>query len=142
MEDKTIRDLIAHDEGKVLKVYKDSLGYLTVGIGHKVTSADGLYLNDIISEERCNKLFDKDFKSAVSGCEQNIKEFKTFPDRVKYILVNMSFNMGIYGVLKFKNFIASIIKKDYIKAEKDLINSIWYKQVTNRAKRLIQLLKG
>ena len=41
------------DEGKRLIVYRDSHGFSTVGIGHRVTAKDGFFVGDTITEERC-----------------------------------------------------------------------------------------
>lgn len=61
---KTARELAAYlielFEGRRLKVYKDSSGYLTVGVGHKVVPADKLKLGDVITPDRCEALFQAD----------------------------------------------------------------------------------
>lgn len=48
-------------EGVRNDVYKDSKGFLTVGIGHLVQHADGLKFGDVISDDRIMQLFESDF---------------------------------------------------------------------------------
>ena len=50
---KAIRD----DEGESLTVYEDTLGHLTVGVGHKVLPIDNLHLGDVITKEHSMTMF-------------------------------------------------------------------------------------
>jgi lysozyme len=53
----------------------------------------------------------------------------------------MAFNMGYYGLLKFKRMIAAIVEDDFITAAKEIKNSSYYKQVYIRAKRNMLMMK-
>jgi lysozyme len=59
----------------------------------------------------------------------------------KTVLTNMAFNMGINGLLKFKNTLAYIKAKQYEQAARNMELSLWYKQVGYRAKELVQRMK-
>ena len=54
----------------------------------------------------------------------------------KTVLINLSFNMGIKGLLGFKNTLAFIKEKKYKEAAFNLRKSLYYKQVTKRAEEL------
>ena len=67
--DKLYEELRA-DEGEVLKIYEDHLGYLTFGIGHLVTEQDEEYgkpAGTSISLERCRDVFAKDVGIAITA---------------------------------------------------------------------------
>lgn len=55
----------------------------------------------------------------------------------KTVLINMLFNMGLRGLLGFKNSLRFISQKDYTKAASNLQQSLWYRQVGSRAKELV-----
>ena len=59
----------------------------------------------------------------------------------KTILINLSFNMGIKGLLGFKNTLAFIKEKKYKEAAFNLRKSLYYKQVTKRAEELATRLE-
>jgi len=58
------------------------------------------------------------------------------------VLVNMMFNMGRTRLSKFKNFKAALDANDWKKAAVEGRDSLWYKQVTNRAERLMKRLEA
>ena len=55
----------------------------------------------------------------------------------KTILINMAFNMGLFGLLGFKNTLKFIQAKDYARAASNMKLSLWYRQVGDRAKELV-----
>lgn len=59
----------------------------------------------------------------------------------KVILINMTFNLGMVGLLKFKNTLAYIKDKNYVSAAANMRKSLWYQQVGNRAKRLARQME-
>lgn len=59
----------------------------------------------------------------------------------KTILINMAFNMGIKGLLGFRNTLAYVGQKNYAAAATNMRKSLWYQQVTNRAERLAKRME-
>lgn len=59
----------------------------------------------------------------------------------KTILINMAFNMGVKGLLGFKNTLSYISEKNYTAAAANMRKSLWYQQVTNRAERLAKRME-
>lgn len=57
------------------------------------------------------------------------------------VLINMGFNLGLRGLLKFRNTLTFIKEKNYQQAAKNMTLSLWYKQVGARAKELAQRMK-
>ena len=135
------------DEGVEYKVYLDHLGYPTFGVGHLVLKSDPEYGSEVgtpVSEERVAECFDKDLETAIDECYQlyGPGTFNNFPGEVQEILINMMFNMGRPRLSKFKNFNIALIEQDWIKASEEMVDSAWYRQVGNLAKRLVERMKN
>ena len=149
------------DEGVVLHVYQDSKGIGTVGIGRNLRDKG-------LSAEECNHLnmpyltgealidaltkraitlaeafylLDNDIEEVLQEVEKNISWMQSQPDVVWCVVSNMTFNIGIYGVLKFKNTLSFIEQGEYEKASVEMLNSKWHTDVGARAERLSNLLK-
>ena len=135
------------DEGVVYEVYHDHLGLPTFGVGHLVLESDPEYGKDIgfpVSEERVKECFEKDLDTAISECNALYEDgvFGDLPGEVQEILVNMMFNMGRTRLSKFKKMHAAILEADWKTAAKEGRDSLWYRQVTNRAERLMERLEN
>lgn len=126
------------------KVYKDHLGYPTFGIGHLILESDPEYGQDEgtpVSEERVAEAFEKDCQSVLSDCTILYDSFYTFPEEVQLILANQMFNMGLTRLSKFKNYNKAINDGEWKQAAIEGRDSLWYRQVTNRAERLMRRLE-
>ena len=140
-----LREEIASDEGKVLTAYYCSENHLTIGVGHKILPTDSFYPckeGFEISEEKCNELFDEDVKSVIADCEKLVDDFGSLPEEVKRVIANLMFNMGLTRLSKFRKFIGAINAGAWQIAGEELRDSRYYRQVTNRANRLIERLNS
>lgn len=133
------------DEGIVYHIYKDHLGHKTFGVGHLITEDDPEYgapVNTPISRERVWSAFEQDFDVAIHECTMLYGlQFETWPCEVQEILVNMMFNLGRTRLSKFRKFRAALEQRDWQLAAKEGRDSRWYRQVTNRAERLMSRLE-
>lgn len=142
MNREAVFEQLKIDEGVVYELYEDHLGYPTFGVGHLVVETDpewGISVGTPVSEDRVRECFEKDLDTAISECHALYGEgvFGDFPDEVQQILVNMMFNMGRTRLSKFKNFTAALEEGDWKRAAVEGRDSLWYRQVTNRAERLM-----
>ena len=142
MNREAVYDQLKIDEGVEYEIYNDHLGYATFGVGHLVLESDpehGQPVGTRVSEERVKECFEADLDLAIGECEQLYGKgnFGDLPDEVQQILVNMMFNMGRTRLSKFKNFNAAIAEGDWKTAAVEGRDSLWYRQVTNRAERLM-----
>lgn len=130
------------DEGFRNKVYKDTLGNLTVGYGHKLTNADlkKYKLGDTLSTEDLNRIYKQDYSTARKFAESYAP--KNAPPEVVDILSNMSFQMGAGGVKGFEKMKTALDKGDYKTAAAEMRNSEWYKQTPERTERLASRMEG
>ena len=58
------------------------------------------------------------------------------------VLFNMAYQLGVNGLLKFKNMWSAIEARDYNKAADEMLDSRWYTQTPNRAKKLSDIMRG
>lgn len=121
------------DEDNKATVYKDSLGYYTIGIGRLVDprkAGSGLRSSEI------NFMLFNDINERINALNQALPWMELLSDARKAVLINMSFQMGVEGLLAFKNTLALVKAKDYVGASKGMLNSKWATQTPERAKRL------
>lgn len=146
MNTDRVRAQLMIDEGVKYEIYLDHLGYPTFGIGHLVKQTDpesGKPVGTPVSTERVNAAFDADLEIAVKGCHNIFGKsaFEGFPEEVQEILVNMIFNLGEPRLGKFQNFKRALLAHDWTIAAVEGRDSLWYRQVTNRAERLMSRLE-
>ena len=135
---------LQQDEGIVYAVYLDHLGYPTFGVGHLVTEADEEYgkpFGTRVSEERVWEVFNRDLDIAIGECRALYGYWDDLPGEVQEILVNMMFNLGRPRLSKFKKMNAHLEKGEWSFAAVEGRDSMWYRQVGNRAERLMSRLE-
>jgi lysozyme len=133
MSEKLI-SMIKEHEGKKLKPYKCSEGYLTIGWGRNLDSNG-------ISEEEAEQMLKNDIWDAQMDCIRNIKVWGSLDVVRQSVLIDMCFNMGISKLLKFKKTLNDINNKNYKAASLEMLDSKWAKQVGKRAKKLSEMMK-
>jgi lysozyme len=114
--------------------YTDTVGKLTIGVGR--------CLDDVgISPEEAQMLLDSDIERAISNLNTGIPWWSTLDEVRQRVLVNMCFNLGIQGLLRFKNTLALVRAGKYEEASVAMLQSIWAGQVGKRAVRLAHSMK-
>lgn len=148
-----ILNLIKKHEGVRPRVYKDSLGIPTVGIGFNLLRPDAPAVlnkisanyNDILSgktelsNQQMQELFNICLKIAYADAKKYIPSFDSLPKNIKLGLLDMSFNLGYGRLSKFVKTREHILNNDYKSAAAELQNSKWAKQVGNRSASIISL---
>lgn len=145
MDRREVFEQLKIDEGVCYEIYNDHLGYPTLGIGHLIKPSDPEYGQPIgtkVSEEKVYDYFESDLDIAINECEVLYDQWQSWPGTVQQILVNMMFNMGRPNLSKFKKMNAALDNQDWITAAKEGRDSKWYRQVTNRAERLMTRLEN
>lgn len=125
---------LKRDEGFVATVYTCSEGKLTVGYGHNIQDVP-------MPEPIAEKLLNSDIGQAIAQCEQWGWFFSLDGVRQR-VIVNMVFNIGFHGVGKFKKMIDALEHGLYNVAADEMVNSRWYGQVGDRAKRLVEMMRN
>jgi lysozyme len=145
MNIEQLRKELEVDEGVKYEIYNDHLGYPTFGIGHLVRDSDpeaGAALGTPISEDRVIEAFNEDVETVLSDCAILYDDFDELPEEVQLIIANMMFNLGRPRLSKFKGMKAGVDSKDWNKAADEMIDSAWYRQVPNRAGRLVKRMRA
>tara|TARA_B110000444_G_scaffold91391_1_gene86334 strand:+ start:1154 stop:1600 length:447 start_codon:yes stop_codon:yes gene_type:complete len=140
-----LRKELELDEGVKYEIYNDHLGYATFGIGHLVIDSDpehGQEIGTTVSEDRVIEAFNSDVQIVLADCEQLYYGFNVLPEEVQLIIANMMFNMGRPRLSKFKGMKAGVDSQDWNKAADEMIDSAWYRQVPNRAGRLVKRMRA
>ena len=141
MDRQKIMDQLIIDEGKRLDVYRDSLGLLTVGVGHLILKGDAIPEGSTISEDRCQQLLEHDLDHAIVNSNMMFPGLPDrYPEEIQEVIINLVFNMGPTRLLGFKKFIMAIKTHNWQDAADELQNSKWYGQVGPRADRLIAMV--
>ena len=144
MDLAVLREQIEADEGCKYEIYLDHLGLPTFGIGHLVTEADEEYNQPVgttITADRVAECFNKDVRTVLEDCEKLYPDFDSLPEEVQLIIANMMFNMGYPRLSKFKGMKAGVDARDWQQAADEMVDSKWYRQVTNRAERLVSRMR-
>lgn len=140
-----LREELKIDEGVKYEIYLDHLGLPTFGIGHLVLESDpehGQPVGTAVSEDRVNECFARDVDVVLEECKKLLPSFEVLPEEVQLIIANMMFNMGRPRLSGFKNFLAAVAISNWQEAANQMVDSRWYRQVTNRAERLVKRMRN
>jgi len=114
--------------------YVDTTGHITVGIGRCLTERG-------ISSSEAFQLLDDDILYFTGKLNNLFPFFSDLSEPRQIALIDMCFNLGVNGLLEFKNMICSLEQKDFNKAADDMLESKWAEQVGDRAKTLSHIIK-
>lgn len=147
MNKQRLIDKLVRHEGIRLKAYLDCCGkywrectcfkkgFITIGIGRNLDGKG-------ITKEEAYVLLDNDLYSCIDDLNLNVSWWESLDDSRQEVLIEMCFQLGIYGLLGFKEFLSQLRKGDYKRASEEMINSKWAKQTAGRAKELSDIIKG
>ena len=145
MDIEKLREEIEYDEGSVNEIYLDHLGLATFGIGHLVRKEDPEYGWEVgtpVDADRCVEAFNTDIETVLSDCKLLYSDFDDLPEEAQRIIANMMFNMGRPRLSKFKGMKRGVDARDWNAAADEMVDSRWYRQVTNRADRLVERMRN
>lgn len=131
---KTLKDLLIFHEGFRRFPYKDTTGHETIGIGRNLVDKGISYSESLI-------MLDDDVSYFTQKLEKYFPDFSVLDDARKTVLIDMCFNLGINGLLQFKNMINAIRLKDWNRAALSIIQSKAHSQNPNRYQRLATIMK-
>ena len=127
-----IYEQLIRDEGLRLKPYRDTVGKLTIGIGRNLD-------NRGITEGEATFLLNNDVADVMEELEN--LGYSPFDTPRYFVLVNMGFNLGIYGLMKFRSMLLAYKEQRWKDAADHMRNSLWAKQVGERAERLARQME-
>ena len=145
MNKDLLRQELAEDEGCKYEIYLDHLGLPTFGIGHLITEDDPEYGQEVgttVTQERVQAVFNRDIAVTLEDCFRLYSGFSELPEEVQRIVANMCFNLGYPRLSKFKGMKAAVEEADWNRAADEMVDSKWYRQVPNRARRLEKRMRA
>ena len=134
--DRIIADIKA-DEGWMPYAYQDHLGYWSIGYGFLIDERKGGELPRVVADFWLQHILDE----RVAALRAALENWSEYPDGVKRALVNMSFQLGISGLLGFEKMIRLLNRKDYQWAAYEALDSRWAQQTPERAKRVTEWIR-
>lgn len=94
-----------------------------------------------ITEEESQQIVKNRVQKIQHSLKTRIPGYFNFPHQVRDVLIEMSFQMGVDGVLKFKKTIAALQSDDFDTAADEMLDSRWAKQTPSRAIYLADIVR-
>jgi len=158
-----LRSLLVLHEGRRNKIYPDSEGYDTIGIGHLLDVHKGgglprpialelerrgidIYSGGAMPEDLIDDLFDLDLHYH----ERMLLQFQPWIDQLdevrRAVMLDMTFNLGPEpfdndGFKDWPVFLRQVREGRYVDAARNMLSTLWAKQVKTRARRLARMME-
>lgn len=134
MDIAKLKEQLRRDEGEKLKPYTDTVGKLTIGVGRNLSDVG-------ISEAESDFLLTNDIRALQARLNVEISWWITLTDNRQLVIANMCFNLGVAGLMQFRQFLDAARDGNYATAAAEMLDSKWAKQVGDRAQRLAILME-
>lgn len=133
---ESLIDQIKRHEGLRLKPYHCPSGKLTIGYGRNL-EANGIY------NDEADLMLRNDIERCIFELSSTFPWTNKLDIARREVLINMCFNLGINGLAKFKSTLKAIEEGNYENASSYMLDSLWAKQVGDRALELAnQMMTG
>ena len=125
---------IKESEGFRSRVYKCTEGYDTIGYGFAVKDL-------VMDKDIADMILERKVAELRLRVEQKFPFIDSMPEAVQDVMIEMCFQLGVSGFSKFKKTIQYLMTKQFKEAAVEMLDSKWYKQTPNRAKKLSDIVK-
>ena len=125
---------LTRDEGRMNRIYVDTVGKVSGGIGRNLTDK-GFRDNEI------DLMYQNDIAETEAWLDRNLPWWRSLDPVRQRVMMNMAFNMQ-GKLLTFVNTLAAIKRGDYAAAADGMLASKWASQVGDRAKRLADMMRS
>tara|TARA_R100000808_G_scaffold585_2_gene3018 strand:+ start:43 stop:447 length:405 start_codon:yes stop_codon:yes gene_type:complete len=132
---KDLLQRIKHHEGFRSRVYKCTEGYDTIGYGFAIKDLD-------LDEDLAEEILIRKLEKLIKRVRAKFDWLDSVPHEVQGVLVEMSYQMGLSGVSKFKKALHAMQMLEWKKAADEMLDSRWAKQTPNRAKELSNIIRS
>lgn len=127
------KSLIMKHEGFRNKVYLCTAGKKTIGYGRNIEDRG-------VTRSEAQFMLDNDIEMCEEDCKDLFDNFNDLSEIRKAILIDMCYNLGRNRLSKFVNLRRAIDNSNWQIASKEMLNSLWAKQVGKRAERLSNMM--
>ena len=143
MDMSRLLESVKKHEGYRNKVYLDTLGKRTVGVGH--LCVEEFWEDDKEYEEKfLMDILEADLQNAIKGAKDLMAQHgcMDIDEQAEEIIIEMIFQLGRTGVSKFKNMWKALSGLDYSTAASEMLDSRWAKQTPNRANGMANIMRS
>jgi lysozyme len=134
---KRLIETLKRHEGVKYYVYKDHLGYETIGVGRCLKQGVGLGL----THDEVDYLLMNDINRCLEELDAAFPWFKDLTEIRREAMINLCFNLGLTRLRKFEKALAAMSIHNYEEAANEFLDSRWAKQVGNRAKEVTEMIR-
>jgi lysozyme len=155
MDIQFVQNLLMRHEGYRSTCYRDSRGFLTIGIGFN--------LDDLSAEETCQALglnysglragyaitllqaqavANRKISACLTAAQFQFPNWDDIPENAQAVVIDMLFNLGATKFSEFKLMIAALRSSDYPEAAAQMRQSLWFKQVGQRGLDDVALMEA
>ena len=128
---------LTREEGFIPHVYRDHLGFWTIGVGRMVDKERG----GGITREEAEYLLKHDIQKRTEAIWVLLPWIKSLDHVRQAVLVSMAFQMGVSGLMKFKNTLNYVQQEQWEEAAAGMRASLWARQTPERAERLAMAME-
>ena len=135
MDTERMVDELVRDEGMRLRVYTDSVGVATIGVGRNLRDTG-------ITMEEAYHMLHNDLDRVQVDLDEHLPWWRNLDEVRQRVMVNLCFNLGIERLLGFHRTLTLIETHRYSEAATELSMSKWHQQVGERALRLEEMMRN
>ncbi len=154
-EMRMLREYLGKHEGREDRVYIDTEGHPTIGIGYNLDGPDarrtltalGLDFEQVragrqtLTGSQIDRLFERTIAEAINGAKRQVKNFDSLPPEVKTVVVDMVYQMGETGFRQWKQTRDAINRADYARAADLVAKTPYAKKYEGRASDHVAMLR-
>ena len=129
-----LRRMLILEEGMRLKLYRDSKGLNTIGVGRNL-DANG------VSREEALLMLENDISDVIEDLNRVMPWWHDLVEPRQRVLADMRFNMGMRSLSLFKQTLALVRAGDYEQAADHMMHTPWADQVGPRAVKLVGMMR-
>ena len=132
---RSLTEQLVRHEGLKLTPYFCTANKLTIGVGRNL-EANG------ISRAEAMFMLENDIVKVMNELDDQLPWWKELSTVRQHVLVDMAFNMGTFGLMKFQKTLQAIKEERYADAAAEMLDSKWADQVGNRAVALSRAMES
>ena len=129
---------LKQDEGWVPHAYQDHLGFWTLGYGFLIDQRRGGQIPRPVADFWLQWEIDQRWKMLSDA----LPWFEDAPGQVQRALVSMCYQLGLRGLLSFRQTLALLEDGRYTEAADQALQSRWAEQARNRAMRVTDWIRA
>jgi lysozyme len=129
-----LRQRLPLDEGVKKKLYLDTRGKWTIGVGRNLTDVG-------IRDDEQGLMLDNDIRDAEQRARYFLPDFDTLSDVRKFVVCNMSFQLAD-KLANFSKFLLAVHEQRWLDAATEMLDSHWAREDSpSRARYLAEAMR-